>query len=235
MVNPWYVLHHFVGIFDSIRAPYRIGLISLFAASVIGVKTLSLYNDKKLIYIVLIGFTLSQGLNYFSISNNLVFSPRIDNISTIQSKHSVVKLQTDKDMMFPLIQQQNFIVNAYEPLHLSTVTDTLNTLITGARIQSFSPKKIAYTATDSLVVLNIRYLTQWQLKGAGSIVNHKGLLAIVNAKGQGSLEYHNHLVRHGLILSLLTGIVLFALWSLRFRNLLIQLTLEGMANAIIGA
>ena len=232
MVNPWYVLHHFVGIFDGIRAPYRIGLISLFAGAVLCVKTLPLYDDKKLIYIILIGFTLSQGLNYFSISNGMVFSPRIETIASVQSKYAVVKLKTEKDLMFPQIQQQNFVVNAYEPLHLTPVGDTLNTFISGASLESFSPKKIDYTATDSMVILNMRYQSQWQLKGQGKLTNHNGLLAIQQASGKGSLSYQNPLFSKGLIISLLTGLVVFAIWSLRFRNVLIQLTLEGVINAI---
>jgi hypothetical protein len=112
------------------------------------------------------------------------------------------------------------------------VGDTLNTFISGASLESFSPNKIDYTATDSMVILNMRYQSQWQLKGQGKLSNHNGLLAIQQASGKGSLSYQNPLFSKGLIISLLTGLVVFAIWSLRFRNVLIQLTLEGVINTI---
>ena len=232
-VNPWYVLHHFIGIFDGIRAPYRIGLLTLIIGAVFAVLALSKISDKKLIYIVLITFTLTQGLNYFSISNRLVFSPRIDAVESKSGLHQVIKLKAQNTGMFDQVKAENFVVNAYEPLHLNKVSDTLNTFIQGGKLTHFTPQQIAFEANDSNTTFNLRYNAYWQLKGHGKLVNHKGLLCVKQASGNAQILYHNPYTKTGAIITLITGILLLLLWSVRIRNISLQLAAEGITEGLI--
>ena len=234
-VNPWFVLHHYIGIFDGIRAPYRIGLLTLIVGAIFTVISLSKVNDKKLIYIVLITFTFTQGLNHFSISNRLVFSPRIEDVQVYSTSHKVIRLNAENDNMFKLLQAENFVVNAYEPLHLTQVSDTLTNFIQGGVLTRFSPQHMNFEANDSTTIFNLRYSPYWQLKGEGKLMNSKGLLSVNQSSGRAEIQYHNPHTKTGGIISIITVIILLLIWSVRFRNISLQLTAEGITEVLVSA
>jgi len=68
-INPWYFLNHYVPIFSSLRAPYRIGILSLLILCILFLKTYNKYNYKELIYLTLVSCILTQTLSFNSISN----------------------------------------------------------------------------------------------------------------------------------------------------------------------
>ena len=135
--------------------------------------------------------------------------------------------------MFDQVKAENFVVNAYEPLHLNKVSDTLNTFIQGGKLTHFTPQQIAFEANDSNTTFNLRYNAYWQLKGHGKLVNHKGLLCVKQASGNAQILYHNPYTKTGAIITLITGILLLLLWSVRIRNISLQLAAEGITEGLI--
>ena len=218
-INPWYILNHYVPVFSSLRAPYRIGVLSLLTLSVLFLKTYNQYNYKELIYLTLVSCILTQTLSFNSISNKLVYTKRIEEIPANDElkKLDVVKLKKHElENQFYFIKKQCIVQNAYEPLNLSKVEDSLNTFISGGVLLNFTPNKISINSKDSILKTCLRFNKNWNLIGTGQIINQKGLLCIKDAKGKIELVYKNDRTKTGAVLSLLS-LMLFLIF-LRFTS-----------------
>jgi hypothetical protein len=217
--NPWYLLNHYVPVFSSLRAPYRIGVLSLLILCVFFLKTYKLYNYKELIYLILVSSILTQTLSFNSISNKMVFTKRIEEIqlrNTIK-KHDVIRLKKHEiESQFYFIKKQCFVQNAYEPLNLLEVSDSLNTFITGGCLLDFRPNQILINSKDSLVKTSIRFNKNWKLIGTGKIINQNGLLCVKSSTGKIELFYKNERTRIGLAFSIIS-LILFSFF-LRFTS-----------------
>lgn len=201
--NPWYLFHHYFPFFNSLRAPYRFGGLSLLVFCIAYVRIHHFTKDNSLIYIILIVSALSQTLSFNAISRQLVHGPRIEDIK--QEKHSVLEVvnnaASQEKKQYLLLKQEAIIQNAYEPLHLKPVTDSLKSFIEGGQIIKFSPEKITIRSTDSVLKTSLRYSPYWQIKGSGAIGEQNGLLCISGAKGDLELQYINPEFRKGVIIS----------------------------------
>ena len=218
--NPWYILNHFVPIFSSLRAPYRIGVLSLLLFCVFFLKTYKLYNYKELIYLILVSSMLTQTLSFNSISNKMVYTKRIEEIPVRDTvkKLDVVKLKKHEiENQFYFIKKQCIVQNAYEPLNLLEVSDSLNTFITGGYLLDFKPNQILINSKDSLVKTSIRFNKNWKLIGKGMITNHKGLLCVNGSKGKIELLYKNERTGVGFAVSVFSLILFIVL--LRFTSI----------------
>lgn len=204
-VNPWYVLNHYVPGFTSLRAPYRFGGLSLLILSIAFVKTSKFYIDNKLFYIVLIAITLSQTLSFNAISRNQVFTERIAEISNRNDSLFQVKRfhVSEKEYQYLSIKNQNFIQNAYEPLELQTVSDSVDQFVTGARILKFTPTKITFAPNQNLVKIGLRYSINWKINGKGELSNQNGLIVYKGPLENFTIIYSNNVFKTGLLYSLI--------------------------------
>ena len=209
-VNPWYLLNHYVPVFSSLRAPYRIGVLSLLILCVLFLKTYNKNNYKELIYMTLVSCILTQTLSFNSISNKMVYTKRIEETPTTDTlkKLDVVVLKKHEfENQFYFIKKQCIVQNAYEPLNLLKVEDSLNTFVSGGVLLSFKPNKICINSKDSAVKTSIRFNKNWHLNGIGRIINQKGLLCVKDSKGKIELVYKNERTKIGAMFSLLSLIL----------------------------
>jgi hypothetical protein len=218
-INPWYLLNHYVPVFSSLRAPYRIGVLSLLILCVLFLKTYNKYNYKELIYITLVSCILTQTLSFNSISNKMVYTKRIEEIpttDTLKKLDVVVLKKREFENQFYFVKKQCIVQNAYEPLNLLKVEDSLKTFVSGGVILSFKPNKICINSKDTAVKTSIRFNKNWHLNGIGRIINQRGLLCVKDSKGKLELVYKNERTKIGAVFSLLS-LILF-LSFLRFTT-----------------
>jgi hypothetical protein len=214
--NPWYFLNQNFPVFDSLRAPSRIGILFLFVFSIASVISFNRILDKRLIYILLIASTLTQTLSYNSISKSMIHTERFEDILNNSSeKLQVVKLsEHNSKNQFLYLRNESLIPNSYEPLHLKRVNDTLSQFIEGAKMVSFSPNKLVLETNASRIKINLRYDKNWTLKGNGKLSNFNGLLSVSDASGTLELEYVNPILKQGILISisaLLLSVLIFVL------------------------
>lgn len=197
--NPWYLSHHFLPIFDGLRAPSRFGFIVLFIVSLGQCNVSKFSESKSLIVIILISITLSNTLSYNAISNQMVHSPRVE-LDSLESSLELPKpVHTFKKDIYSNILKNRLIVDAYEPLHLPEVTDTLNEFNVGSEIQVFSPNKITFKLQQDTSIFNLRFTEHWTSIGAEPF-NRLGLLAVKGKPGQEiTLQYSNQNLGRGIL------------------------------------
>ncbi|HEY1046233.1 MAG TPA: hypothetical protein VGF79_07330 [Bacteroidia bacterium] len=203
-INPWYLIHHFLPVFDGLRAPSRFGFILMFAMLIgLGI-CLKNENDNKLVYLILIAITFSSTLNYNSLSRNLSLTPRIDEITPSGlAPNSVVRSDDKFNRQFPIILNKGILVNAYEPLHLEPVTDTLGQFITGANLKSLSCNNIAFKMTKDTALLCLRYDKNWQTNSGQIEKTSDGLLSVtIKAGTEVDMNYYNPKIDKGLVISI---------------------------------
>lgn len=204
-INPWYALHHHFPIFDSLRAPYRFGILVVFILCLSIVISLNNTDYKKLIYCILIGISLTQTLSYNAVSHQIVSSPRIEELQAKISDDRIgqtpIKLDESLKQQYIAVKNDYFVMNAYEPLNLDPVRDSMNEFITGASAL-FSPNRLAMVAKDSTIRVCVRYSDNWHLNGKGKMVNDKGLITIQDAEGRLLLYYENPFAKKGLLMSI---------------------------------
>lgn len=202
-INPWYWLNRFVSPFNSMRAPSRFGIIAVFALLTALVYVLRFSEERRFIYAILLAAVVSQGLAFRAEASFIQDTPQVA-MPVSGNDHNSPRITRQKtEGNFGSIQNNIAVVNAYEPLNLSAVSDTLPEFISAGKISYFSPNKIEFTSPDSGITLNLRYSPDWKLFGPGEVIAAKGLLHISGAKGTRILYYSNPLFSKGLWLSLL--------------------------------
>ncbi len=204
LINPWYLLHHYFPVFDSLRSPYRFLFIALFAL-VIGLALIvNKLEDNKLILIIILSLALSNTLNFNAISRNMVFSERLEAIPETNDQIPDI-IKSNKKQLFLNIRKNKLVIDAYEPQLLSTVSDTLQSFSSGALVTEFKPNFIRLKSTDSIVKLSLRHSSNWSTS-LGKIENANGLLSItkLQANQNITLTYLNDKIRTGVYASLIT-------------------------------
>jgi hypothetical protein len=218
-VNPWYLLNHYVPVFTSLRAPYRFGILIVFILSLAFIKSINKVNDKTLIYIILLICTLSQTLRYNSISKKVIGSPRLEELSFAKKKLEPMRMTLEQEFkQFIYIRNDRLVQNAYEPLYLDRVGDSMNSFSEGAQLVSFSPADIRLKATNDSISLNVRNSEHWHLKGNGVLKTREGLIFIQGARGELRLYYKNPYVKQGLIVSAISLLLLALIYIFLFRK-----------------
>jgi hypothetical protein len=115
------------------------------------------------------------------------------------NKLDVIKLKSNElENQFLYVQKQCIVQNAYEPLNLLKVEDSLRAFVEGGDISSFKPNHLKIQTNDSLLKTALRFNKNWSLIGVGQITNHKGLLCVKNTKGDIELVYKNEKTKIGL-------------------------------------
>lgn len=221
-INPWYLIHHTLPFFNGLRAPYRFAFILLFAIIIGSAIIITKIKDNKLIYIILFSIALSNTLNYNALSRNLVHTPRIDDIpKDSTSKFAVRNLGNDYPFHYLSLKNNQFLVSAYEPMHLPNVGDTLESFVKGGNLTHFTPNAITIKSTDTLSIFALRWQEGWTTSSNSVIINYKGLLAVRSAIGNEILlNYHNSALSRGLNYSLVVLILfLFCFYPFRFLQL----------------
>jgi hypothetical protein len=204
------LIHHYLPIFDGIRAPYRFLFILLFAF-VLGLGLISkIESGNKLIVLIIVAVSLSNTLNFNSIARQLVFTQRIEEIPSGKSSFPNC-IKSNKKELFFNIRENNLIVDAYEPQDLPTVEDTLQQFASGAKILEFTPNKLQLISTDSSVKINLRYHSGWK-SSLGKTENNKGLIQIndVVPNQTFTLSYSNPKVRFGLYCTFISLVITLA-------------------------
>lgn len=226
-INPWYLIHHTLPFFNGLRAPYRFAFILLFAIIIGSAIIITKIKDNKLIYIILFSIALSNTLNYNALSRNLVHTPRIDDIpKDSTSKFAIRNLGNDYPFHYLSLKNNQFLVSAYEPMHLPNVGDTLESFVKGGNLTHFTPNAITIKSTDTLSILALRWQEGWTSSNNSVIINYKGLLAVRSAIGNEILlNYHNPALSIGINYSLVV-LLLFLLCFYQFRFL--QLAAEAV-------
>lgn len=224
-VNPWYFIHHYLPFFNGLRAPYRFAFILVFAM-LIGVAIVSSkIKDNKLIFILLLSISLTNSLSFNSLSRNLVNTPRIEEIKIESSpNYTVSNLASDYPFQYKRLHQNQFLISAYEPMHLPEVKDTFETFVVGGSLKHFTPQKITITSTDSISKLALRYSNNWSVSIGATISNFKGLIAISSKPGTDVvLSYKNPSAEKGLLFSLpFFAVFLLGFYPFRFLSMTMQ-------------
>lgn len=202
--NPWFAIHHFLPVFDGLRAPSRFGFILLFSMIIGLAICLKNENNNKLIYLILISITLSNSLNFNSLSRNLTLTPRIDEIRLPEIAANTVIRSNDKfNNQFPIVLKKGILVNAYEPLHLDSVTDTLNQFIIGGNLKSLNCNKIEFKLSGDTALLCLRYDKNWQTNTGQIEKSNNGLLSVIGKTGSDiELNYFNSKIEKGMVISI---------------------------------
>ena len=213
-VNPWYVLNHYVPVFTSLRAPYRFGLLIVFLLCVAFIRSAKFGKDNRLIYFILVAIVFSTALKYNSITKKIIGSPRLEDLRDFpsRSKHDPLPVSLsakERLLQYIFIKNNHLINNAYEPLSLMYVGDTLTTFVSNAKLLDFSPNRFTIRTKDSGdVLIALRFNKNWQLHGQGKLVNRNGLMGIEHGKGDIELAYYNPVFRKGLIISGIFSVIL---------------------------
>lgn len=218
--NPWYVLNTYFPIFNSLRAPYRFGILLVFVLCVSLVNVIKYQQKNELLTMVLFFAVIAQTLSYNAISKKFTNSKRLEEYQIIKNtKAQPIKVSNEESkQQFLLIQQNYLIQNAYEPLYLSVVKDSTIDLVKGAELTYFSPNVLKLNQCDSIVNINLRYNQFWQIKGSGKITNNNGSISIKNAKDTIELCYFNTDIILGIWLSIIALVIIIIL-NLFFKNI----------------
>lgn len=211
--NPWYLMHHYFPVFDSLRAPSRFGFLLLLGLCT-GLAITTSKNNNQLIYLILLSIVITNTLNYNSISRNLTFSRRIgDTPDFSRESLKMTPLGMDYPFQFKAIQSGRMIPNAYEPLHLSAVSDTPTAFNNHCEVLNFQSSAITLKHTRDTAFVSLRYDKNWQIEEPEShSFNHNGLLGIAGSKGGiYHLRYSNPKAKSGLIVSLISLVALLLL------------------------
>ncbi len=226
IINPWYIVHHFLPIFDGLRAPFRFGFITLFIVVLGSGIILKNLNDNKLVFWILIGISLSNTLSFNSVSRNMVFSKRLHDIHLENTKaFAIVNKGIHYQNHYESVKHNQFLISAYEPQHISEVKDTLSDFVKGATMVNFSPNKLTLKAKDSMVTVALRYSKYWTINENASIINSNGLIHFKSKDGKVyELEYSNPNFETGLKLSLLV-LILSLLLLLPINKLFLKKTI----------
>lgn len=203
--NPWYWINHYIPPFTSIRAPSRFGIVIVFTLVTALVFVLNQISDKKLLYGIIIAGVFSQSLAFLAdashIKDSRLFLPDISGVQNRKIPESVI---TKNGHSFEAILQNKSVMNAYEPLELQPVKDTIFNFIKGGNIVHFSPNKYTIKATESMVLLNLRHSPFWKISDNTPVFSHRGLLAFQGKTNRTYiLEYNNRKVYIGCIAALL--------------------------------
>lgn len=229
VANPWYLIHHHLPFFNGLRAPYRFAFILVFAL-LIGLSLIGKYlKDNNLILIILLSISLTNSLSFNSLSRNLVHTPRIEEIKIESpSNYTVRNLGNDYPFQYKCLQQNQFLISAYEPMHLPEVKDTLETFVVGGSLKHFTPQKITITTIDSISKLALRYSGNWSVSEGATISNFKGLIAISSKPGTNVvLSYKNPSTERGLLYSLPFFILfLLGFYPYRFLSITFQAAVD---------
>lgn len=216
-INPWHLLNNYVPIFTSLRAPYRFGIILIFAFTLALVFVVKNQKEIGLVSFLLLVASVAQSLSFNAISSNCFKGKLIEDIqqppATIAKPIKLDSAQAKTQYLF--IKQNYLVANAYEPLKLSAVNDTPNTFVSGASLLHFTPNHLRLKITDSQACLSLRYSSNWHIKGNGILTSRRGLLCITGGSGNIDLYYTNPDVKTGLLVSLLAfplGL-LFLFWQ----------------------
>ena len=214
-VNPWYVIHHFLPVFDGLRAPFRFGFILLFSLPIAFALVINKLGDKKLILIILSSIALSTTLTFNSLSRNLVESQRIDEIVLPKHDHySLLNRGPEYPFHYLSLKENQFLISAYEPQHLSVVSDTMKNFIEGSELLEFSPNQMQILAHDSATKLAIRFSENWQINPNTQILNHHGLIGLETLPGKSySIFYKNPASSKGFYFSLFFLVLLLLFLS----------------------
>lgn len=229
-VNPWYLIHHTFPFFNGLRAPYRFAFILIFAIVIGASLILNKLKDNNLIYIILISVTLSNTLNFNALSRNLVHTPRIEEIPKDSTANFAVRnLGGTFPFHYLSLKKNQFLISAYEPLHLPTVKDTLESFVNGGQLKYFSPHIITIQSADSTSTLSLRWQNGWKTEDNATIFNKNGLIGLKSLPGtEIHLKYSNPSFDVGLNYSLIV-LIFFLLCCYPFRFL--QLTIETAVNS----
>ena len=217
-VNPWYILHHYFPVFDGMRAPSRFLFIILFGIYIGFAILINKLSHNELIYIIITGITLSNTLLFNGISRNMVFSKRIEDVNNSKFvRDQVIKdYKIENGMMYSLLKNGNFILQAYEPQHLPIVKDTLDVFSDGADVIQMSMNRIKLLMKDSVARISLRYVENWKTTNNSKISELNGLISIHSKTGNTiQLQYSNPIVVKGawlcLLSIILSAILIFSL------------------------
>ncbi len=225
IVNPWYFLNEYVPVFKSLRAPYRFGILVVFsfylALSFILKNTQHIKWVNLLLFVVL----LSQTLHYNSVSKCMVNGPRIEEkqISMLDKNQPKPKVLSQKDYrnQFRYVKANYMVLNAYEPMQLHSVHDTLNQLVTGAKVIKFLPNYLKLELIDSISFINYRYSSNWKIKsGKAMLKEDNGLTKVLKNDHTIELQYTNNEVKVGVFYTLIALILLvitFFVYKIKYQ------------------
>lgn len=201
--NPWYWLNHYVPIFNSLRAPSRFGIVLVLELYIALAVVLRNVSDNKWVYAVLLFAALSRMLSFSATASFYADSEQMNPSDVVVTQNNLpprplVVKGSDTKRQFLHILYHEPVQNAYEPLFLTPVFDTLRTMITGGGFKQFSPNKMTIKPTSKTVVLNTRYSRFWALEGKGELKYRSGLLSVKNPGDEITLTYRNPWILRGL-------------------------------------
>lgn len=228
--NPWYLIHHTLPFFNGLRAPYRFAFILVFAILIGATLVITKLKDNNLIYIILFSITLSNTLNFNALSRNMVHTPRIEDVpKDTTSKFAIRNLGNSYPFHFLSLKKNQFLISAYEPLHLPSVNDTLESLVKGGELKYFSPQFISIQSNDSITTLSLRWDKGWSTGDNAKINNQNGLIVLKSMpNSEIQLKYSNPSFYIGLNYSLIV-LLFFLLCFYPFRFL--QIVTETVINS----
>lgn len=223
VANPWFWLNHYVPVFTSLRAPSRFGIALVLVIYAALAYVLQSATDKKLLYFILFFGVISRGIAFSSEASFLADSPQMipEDVLPMQENLSlrpIVSKGEDQQKQFLHILNHEPVLNAYEPLSLRPVFDTMRNMISGGQFTYYSPNEMHIKAKSHTVVLCTRFSNYWRLQGKGQIKYRSGLLSVSQAEGDLQLQYRNPWVIRGMLYSIFT-IPFLLFTALGFRSL----------------
>ncbi|MBS3915013.1 MAG: hypothetical protein KG003_10965 [Bacteroidetes bacterium] len=222
MVNPWYWMNKYLPVFSSLRAPSRFGFIVLFAIAVAVVFVLKNTKEKGFAYAILLFAAIAQSLSFRADCSFVQDSPMME-VKNVVSQHPDPKLVTvripdaEKKRGFIHLLQNELVLNAYQPLNLPPVFDTMRSFVSGAEKIHFTPGKMNISTSGDLLVFNLRYSKYWQLHGEGKIKFYSGLLSVEKPGKEIVLKYKNPYVMQGFLFGIIGIIILIIIHFIQIK------------------
>jgi hypothetical protein len=181
--NPWYLVHHYVPIFNGIRSPYRWGILLvmllylLLSMAIKGQRT-------SWLTLLLLFVTFSQAIAHTSITRLFHRSPRVAEVFSTEQVSDTVRvamLTADFPYQWAAVQKNILLSNAYEPMRLSPISDTLEVPVKGGQLVDFTPNRLVIRCTHDTTETFFRYVDKPMIRQWSAIDNRIGIL---HKKGQ---------------------------------------------------
>jgi hypothetical protein len=224
LMNPWYWLNKYVPVFSSLRAPSRFGFIILLALFVALIYVTKNATEKKLLYAIFVFAAFAQSLSYRADAGFIEGSPMMEVSEVTTSPNpgnwlTIVLPKGETNKQFLHLLNREMVLNAYQPLALPQVSDTMKTLFGGVEKVHYTPTKITLFPNEKKAIINQRYSKFWELEGSGKVSNHNGLLSVENTSVKATLSYRNPYILKGILWGLLLIPVLVILHYFRPKKI----------------
>jgi hypothetical protein len=181
--NPWFWAHHYLPVFNGIRSPYRWGIVLVMLLYFL--LSMAIKGQRvSWLTLLLIFVAFSQAIAHTGITRLFHRSPRLAQVFSTEQRVDTMRvamLTSDFPYQWVAIQNHVLLPNAYEPMMLSPISDTLQVPVKGGQLMEFTPNRLVIRCTHDTTETIFRHTDKPMIRQWSAIDNR---ISILHKKGQ---------------------------------------------------